>query len=390
MSSVKLSASLNNKKSEVGKANNNSSRKVNHSGVESRKGDSPDLNTSEVHKNPLEESKKSGSGKQVNDTTFSLPLVSGGTANSGVGNSQSKVVGASHPSLAFTQQRRKKNGATTTTLFFNNPGSAVSDPSAKGKNTGVSGSATSNPDPAADGPDAESSLMNVLSGALENVPTPNITKLTKKPAVITLFLFLYFLLISIFLLSYGSEAVEGLAQSQSEYNGQLVTFSAALYNRVLEMEQGLGNHSANDTEAEQLARVQFAYQHAAAGLHQSMKYPGPEEEIRFLLESHVHYNRQVRQLAQEELEWFNTARVSLMNRNTGLKDSKCILNPFRATDAIPSTSEERKEDANGDKVQVNKREQPSYDVQNIIVSLLQNKFVVFFLFTVLLITFLKL
>jgi len=166
------------------------------------------------------------------------------------------------------------------------------------------------------GPNASlaSSLTNTITAAMNTFTEqlPAIQSAYQQPVVLAALVVLFFAFVMVFLQLENYNAQRFLHQVQSNRNDQRWMLSSSLTHiatnksaelMILRQPYRRTPPAIVEKKEEELASLQRQRNQAVDALHRELRYPGPREDIEFLVEEHVAYEARVRSVAEEELAW---------------------------------------------------------------------------------------
>lgn len=153
-----------------------------------------------------------------------------------------------------------------------------------------------------------STAVNVVTGA------------ARKPLLTAAIVLLYFILLDIVMLRDNERLNRILRRVRATDNDALVVLSSSLVRQLKDARQDLHEALALNDPPATLERLEII-QHRAlalervcnrslARLHLQLMFPGTPDDLAFLVEQHVDFDRQLQSLAGEELEWMSTVMAS--------------------------------------------------------------------------------
>lgn len=303
------------------------------------------------------------------DMTMSLPLVGSGSFPNGSGVHGSKALSQG------TRSRRKAGAPNTVKLYFREPGSAsssevnlrlsrgatrdrlsASDATGSEVSTSrqASGVVTTADDENSGGP--AGALVETLSGvvggavgaATDGIPAfAGFVSRNSFVMVVTV-VFASFLCAEMVLLHRVNDSVVQQLHIHALQNRQLVTLASALTDQTVtkevlaeEIQAPYRHASAIDIEraVEEMEKLQQAQNRSITTLHAKLAYPGPVEDVKFLVEQHVLYERRVQGLVRKELRWLQAHSTARANRARLKRGRHSVLELLVERPCVPGSPE---------------------------------------------------
>ncbi|ORC91691.1 uncharacterized protein TM35_000052870 [Trypanosoma theileri] len=198
------------------------------------------------------------------------------------------------------------------------------------------------PDESAQDESVTSYIFNMLEmGAssihnLKNV-IPDILRHPQKTRFVTeILVFVFFFITFIFLLGVTQERIEWMAKISAYNNEQGLLVSTSLTEELLEKSNELNELKMpiKRTSPDVLEKASMLMKNISDSreisvklLHSRLLYPGPVEDIKFLLEEHVAYKINLARLVREELEWLDKKKQILIGNRDSPVESQVRLKP---------------------------------------------------------------
>ncbi|KAG8346039.1 hypothetical protein ERJ75_000193600 [Trypanosoma vivax] len=155
----------------------------------------------------------------------------------------------------------------------------------------------------------------------------NASQIVRRKSYVTeIFVFLFFMLVFIFIVHTARGHAEGLQRIAERSNHRGILFAVSLVEeqlarateaRKLMAEPSGASPGAIKNATEALREVAALRKMSVQQLHARMLYPGPVEDIEFLLEEHVAYKNNLLRLIQEEMKWLENRKRVYFNKAKG-------------------------------------------------------------------------
>ncbi|RNF11974.1 uncharacterized protein Tco025E_06544 [Trypanosoma conorhini] len=140
-----------------------------------------------------------------------------------------------------------------------------------------------------------------------------------------LLLFIFFMVVFIFLLHVAEDRMQWLSRIVTYYNEQNLLIATSLTEQMLEKADELNElmkpfkrtpAAALEKATRTLEGVTELRDASVEQLHSRMLYPGPVDDVKFLLEEHVAYKMNLARMVKEELQWLDEKKQESYGRRT--------------------------------------------------------------------------
>lgn len=263
------------------------------------------------------------------------------------------TLGGGYGSLALAPHRRKlPDGTTAMTLYVrgkdgsdagghdvsvysrdNGAGSPTSrrrGKRSKGNDTGK------NPAPENRPLALVEDAVSTLSATSEKVVggIPGVARRFTSPVLTAAGIFIFFLLVDLYCLNSSRATVQGVLDSCTIINDQLLSVSASLAERHAEKQEHADAIAEPylHTPRSEIARAYREADHlrrardrSVQTLHRHIAYPDPVEDIQFLVDEHVGYEVRIRKLVESELEWMQVANNAMHARTASHRHAHVVI-----------------------------------------------------------------
>ncbi|RNE99800.1 hypothetical protein TraAM80_07992 [Trypanosoma rangeli] len=186
----------------------------------------------------------------------------------------------------------------------------------------------------AEGEDAGSRLtpvFNVLqmgttaAGAVKDLFSGFVNLSRRGRSFTGLLVFIFFMVMFIFLLHVAERRIQWVSRVVTYYNEQNLIVAASLTEQLLEKANELNElmKPFKQTPGDVLEKATMALEEmtevrdaSVKQLHSLMFYPGPVDDIKFLLEEHVAYKMNLARMIKEELQWLDDNKQEALVHRT--------------------------------------------------------------------------
>ncbi|EKF32009.1 hypothetical protein MOQ_004147 [Trypanosoma cruzi marinkellei] len=160
---------------------------------------------------------------------------------------------------------------------------------------------------------------------------PGFVKPKKRGRSVTeLLVFIFFMVVFIFLFRIAEEQIQWMIRVVTYDNEQNVIVAASLTEQLLEKANEVNElmkpfkrtpSDVLEKETTKLKEMTKLQEDSIKHLHSRMLYPGPVEDVKFLVEEHVAYKTNLAKIVKEELEWLEDKKQERRGRRANPNES---------------------------------------------------------------------
>ncbi|KAH9593012.1 hypothetical protein LSM04_004036 [Trypanosoma melophagium] len=178
--------------------------------------------------------------------------------------------------------------------------------------------------------------------------------------------FAFFCITFIFLLGVAQERIEWMAKISAYDIEQSILVSTSLTEELLRKSNEVNElmMPVKRTSPDALEKASMVIKDLSDSrelsvklLHSRLHYPGPVEDIKFLLEEHVAYKINLARLVREELEWLDRTKQSRMENRESPIGSTVTLKPKQKSSWNQKWHKQHKQQDNGQELKRQQQEQ---------------------------------